>query len=222
MKKTLNLIEVLDNLNRMPRTGGVLFAGMRPEMGDSLAEHSYKVVWLTMLFIARLKKESPLRYAEIRKDVLYEHAISHDWAETVLFDMPYGSPSYQSYWKDIDIKDQAEKAQADVFTAMELHVAEDITLTFNREPLTNVEKSIFKAADIVALLVEILNWKYLGYKYDWFDFMWANTLKRLQSVTAENLPELAELVDDLASAYEKGSKDANPFLTKTQFQQKKT
>lgn len=43
MKKTFQLIQILDNLSRIPRSGGVLFAGINPNLGDTIAEHSYKV-----------------------------------------------------------------------------------------------------------------------------------------------------------------------------------
>ena len=50
MKKTFQLAQILQNLNRLKRTGGNLFMGIPNSLNLSIAEHSYTVTYLCLLF----------------------------------------------------------------------------------------------------------------------------------------------------------------------------
>lgn len=214
MKNTFRLMQVLDNLARIPRSGGVLFAGLNSQDGDSLAEHSYKVTWLTLLFSARLRKEG----VEVNEGNLLKYAVTHDWMEAILLDVPSGSPSYKSYFEDIDIRDVMKNAEKKVSQAIDTFISTELALSITDIPLTETEKSIFSAADITAILIEILEWRYKGLKYEWFNYIWANTLERLRSLISTKLPQLGDFIAELEEAYDSNSKQPNPFLTKQQFQ----
>lgn len=214
MQHTFRLMQVLDNLARIPRSGGVLFAGLNPQNGDSLAEHCYKVTWLCLLFSARLKKESIL----VDEGKLLKYAITHDWVEAVLLDVPSGSPSYKSYFEDLDIREVIKNAEKNVIKTIDDYISTEIALTLSDVELSPTEKAIFSAADITATLIEILEWRYQGLKYEWFDYMWANTFKRLDTLINAELPQLKDFLNELQTAYTTNSKQPNPFLTKDQFQ----
>lgn len=213
MKNTFRLMQVLDNLARIPRSGGVLFAGLNAQNGDSLAEHSYKVTWICLLFTARLKKEG----VQLDEGNLLKYAITHDWGEAVLLDVPSGSPSYKSYFEE-DIREVMKKAEARVSRAIDAFIAPELSLNTTDIVLSDTEKSVFTAADITAILIEILEWRYQGLKYEWFNYIWANTLERLRDLLATKLPQLTPFINELVIAYKENSKQPNPFLTKQQFQ----
>ncbi len=217
MKNTFKLIQVLDNLSRIPRSGGVLFAGLNSQNGDSLAEHSYKVAWLCLLFSSKLKKDEK----EINEGLLLKYAITHDWVEAVLLDVPTGSPSYGSYFDDVNIREVMKTAEKKVLATVETFVQNEITLDLANLSLNELELAIFKSADISAILIEILEWRYQGYKYEWFDYIWANTFKRLEDLVNEIIPQLKDILPELQDAYDKNNKEANPFLTKPEFQKLK-
>lgn len=214
MKKTFQLIQVLDNLSRIPRSGGVLFSGINPNLGDTIAEHSYKVVWLTLLLAEKVKKEG----IEVDEAALLKTAITHDWSESVLLDIPSGSPSYKSYFADVDFREIVKKAEAKVNAQIKKFVEDEIDLSIYDDKLSDKEKAIFKAADITASLLEILEWRYHGLRYEWFDYMWSNTLKRMEDLIEESVPEIEGIITELEEAYEKDEKPPNPFLTKSKFQ----
>lgn len=213
MKNTFRLMQVLDNLARIPRSGGVLFAGLNPQNGDSLAEHSYKVTWICLLFAARLQKAGII----VNEGNLLKYAVTHDWGEAVLLDVPSGSPSYKSYFED-DIREIMKKAELRVAQTIDAFIAPELSLSTAEITLSDLEKAIFSAADITAILIEILEWRYQGLKYEWFNYIWANTLERLRDLVATKLPQINEFVKELELAYEQNSKHPNPFLTKQQFQ----
>ncbi len=213
MKKLLTLVQVLDNLSRMPRTGGVMFAGIDPNRTDSVAEHNFKVVSLTLLFGEVFKKQG----YSINFENLLKVAVTHDWNESILLDIPSGSPSYKSYFTDMDIRKATRQAEQQASESIRLYVAEYLTLETNEDNLSADESAILAISDITALLIEALEWKYQGLRYEWIDYLWSNTLNRLMSVS-EPYAFLSGFIDELQKAYETGVKPPNPFLTKPEFQ----
>jgi putative hydrolase of HD superfamily len=214
VKKVLDLIQVLDNLSRIPRTGGVLFAGIDPNRGDSIAEHHYKVAYLSLIFgelAVQNKKE--INFAKLLKT-----ALTHDWVESILLDVPSGSPSYRSYFgKGDEFRQLMKKGENNARAAIEDYVKAEYDLKLDNN-LSELEESIFNAADTTSLLIEILEWKYQGLKHEWLDYIWSNTLNRLKNILNEKLEFLISFADELDRAYQKGIKPPNPFLTKPQFQ----
>ncbi len=214
MRKTFQLIQVLDNLSRLPRTGGTLFAGINPNLSDSVAEHSYKVIWLSYILATRLKESNN----DIDVDMILRAAIVHDWSEAVLLDIPSGSPSYQSYFEGVDFRKIVKEGERKVNESISELTKEELGEDLMDIELSDKEKAILKVADITALLLEILEWKYSGLKYKWFDYLWSNMFKRLGDTIKESGFELNEFLKELEKAYESGEKPSNPFLTKEKFQ----
>jgi 5'-deoxynucleotidase YfbR-like HD superfamily hydrolase len=216
MKKIVSMLQVLDNLSRMPRTGGVMFAGIDSQITYSVADHSFMVVNLALL----IGKAFQGNKKEISMDQVLTVAATHDWNESILLDIPSSSPSYRSYFNIVNLREIVKEAESNANQAIEEFLSEDAEVKINGPGLTAIEKDILKIADISALLVEVLNWKYRGLQYEWFDYMWENTIHRLQEVT-NKYEFLAPFVDELNAAYSRGVKPINPFLTKTQFQRLK-
>src|SRR3989339_2264911 len=175
MKKLLDLAFVLDNLSRIPRMGSVLFSGLSPAMGENVAAHSFKVSWLTLVFCEMAKKNK----LKVDSEKLLKYAVTHDWAEGVLLDIPSSSPSYQSYFKNVKLRDIMHAAEDDVLAKMADYVKEYVDISHIKGDLTDLEKRLFTAADATAFLIEILTWKHQGLKYEWFDYLWSNRVATL-------------------------------------------
>lgn len=214
MKKLLSLFQVLENMSKVPRTGGILFSGIDPDRTDSIAEHSFKVSYLC-LALGELAKNNGLN---INMERLLTIAITHDWEDIILLDIPSGSPSYKSYFESVDIRKIFKKAGEKAKQAMQDFLKDDIVLNLNEKNLSDTESEILKIADTIALLLEILEWKYQGLKYQWFDYVWSNTLEQLRKKLTGNFDFLKPLLNELEKAYESGVKPPNPFLTKPDFQ----
>ncbi len=204
MKYIVDLVQQLQNLNRIKRRGGILALGLPEYANISVAEHCYCVNYLGMIFCDLVDKD-------VSVEKVLRYCIVHDWQESVLGDIPSGSPSYASYW-DIDIHDQVEKAGVNVRREMAEFVKKEVNLgeSVNIE-LNETEKNIFKAADLTAYLLEMQEWKYLGLRHDGWEMIWFNMVDRLGKI---DLPFIPELVDELKVIYKEGVKRPSPFLAK--------
>jgi 5'-deoxynucleotidase YfbR-like HD superfamily hydrolase len=216
MEKLLKLIQTLDNLSRIPRTGGTLFAGIDPSRSDSIAEHSYKVSYLALL----LGKIALKNGVHIDTAKVVEKAIVHDWSECVLMDVPSGSPSYRSYF-DENYPEMVKSGAKNAIHAIEAYVQDIVDIEISDDDLSPEERTLLSICDITALHIEILEWKYQGLQYEWLDFMWSNTLSRLKEKVDQQYEFLQPLVAELDQAFITGVKPANPFLTLVQFQTRK-
>ncbi len=75
--------------------------------------------------------------------------------------------------------------------------------------VNETEKKLLSAADLTAYLVEMLEWKYLGYNHEGWEMIWFNTVDRLAKI---ELPFIHDLVAEIKAAYKKGTKEPSPFL----------
>lgn len=214
MKKLLDLAFVLDNLSRIPRMGSVLFSGLNPTLGENIAAHSFKVTWLTMIF-CKMAKDQGL---PVDSEKMIKYALTHDWAESILLDVPSNAPSYQSYFENISLRDVMNSAETKALKKMAEYVSDSVDISDVRSDLSDIEFRLFTCADSTAFLIEIVTWKHQGLKYDWFDNLWSNTITRLKKSLNGDLAFLQEFVEELERAFEKGSRPVNPFLTLSQFQ----
>lgn len=214
MKNVTSLILTLDNLTKVPRTGGVLFSGVDPNRTDSIAEHSFKVSYIA-LFLAKIAKKKGL--LQVNLENLLVACLSHDWTDCILLDIPSGSPSYKSYFEE-NIREITKKAETKANHKIEDYI-DDETGKIHPENFGKIETDILEISDVIALLTEILQWKFDGLNYDWFDYIWSNTIARVKSKIDESkMIFFLDIVLDLEEIYKKGSKPVNPFLTIPQFQ----
>jgi len=204
MKKIFELVQNLQNLNRIKRSGGNLVMGLPTYMNISIAEHSYMVSYLALLFVDKLND------AEINKEKVLRYALIHDWREIVIGDIPSGSPSFASFW-DINIREETGKAGDRAIKEMLDFVKDEIDINLYNVDLNEKEKLVIKAADWTAYLLEMQEWKYLGYNHDGWEMVWFNTLNIVEKI---DLPFIPELLVELKDSYKKGSKRSSPWLAK--------
>jgi 5'-deoxynucleotidase YfbR-like HD superfamily hydrolase len=211
MKKIFELVQNLQNLNRIKRTGGNLALGLPTSMNISIAEHSYMVAYLTMLFVDKLDDK------EIRFDRIIRYALTHDWKEIVIGDIPAGSPSFASFW-EINIKEATGKAGDKAMEEMWESIKEEVDVILYKSELNNKEKLVIKAADFCAYLLEMQEWKYLGYSHEGWEMIWFNTVAILEKIDLSFIPEL---IKEIKESYKRGSKRPSPWLAKESLQTNK-
>lgn len=214
MKTTIQLIQILNNLRNIPRTGMTLFAGLNPDDIESIAEHNFKAVYASMIFGDIAIAEGH----EINMEQLLRFSVSHDWAESILGDIPTSSPSYKSFFEE-DIKMIFKKAETQALFELSNLAIEQTKTDYSKLEVGVKEKAIAEIADIMSILIEVLELKAKGHNIAWFDYLWANTIKRLEEA-GKLFNFTKELVNALNDTY-KEPKKPNPLLTKPQFQEKK-
>jgi len=204
MQKIWELAQNLQNLNRIKRSGGNLVMGLPTHMNISIAEHSYMVCYLTMLFTDKLN-DSTVDFSKIMR-----YVIIHDWHEIIIGDVPYGSPSFATFW-DINIRDAAGIAGDKAHLEMLEFIKDEVDTNLYKSNLNDQEKLIVKAADWVAYLLEMQEWKYLGYLHEGWEMVWFNTLAIVEKI---NLPFIPDLLIEIKESYKRGSKRHSPWLAK--------
>ena len=208
MKKIFELGQNLQNLNRIKRSGGNLALGLPTSMNISIAEHSYTVAYLVMLFADKLNDK------EIGFEKIIRQALIHDWREIILGDIPSGSPSFASFWS-INIREEAGKAGDKAIEEMLKFIEDEVDTSLYKTNLTDKEKLVLKAADWTAYLLEMQEWKYLGYQHEGWEMIWFNTVAIVEKI---DLPFIPTLVKEVKESYQRGSKRPSPWLAKGSLQ----
>ncbi|MDD3648200.1 MAG: HD domain-containing protein [Candidatus Dojkabacteria bacterium] len=170
MKNIFRAIQILNNLNHIKRTGPNLFSGIPNESLESIAEHSYKVAYLCLIFSKKL------RNVNLEKLLIY--SLIDDWGECVLGDIPSQSPSYRSYFKGDSrkyFKEAERKARNLIYSDAGIEVPE-----FNDE-----EFRLFKFCDSLAIVLELIDLRQQGYKHKWIEKMFKVQIKSLQNFQYE-------------------------------------
>ncbi len=209
MNNTFKLVQILQNLNRVKKTAGNLFMGVPENLNPSIAGHSWMVTNIAMFLSDYLvQKENQ----NINIEKILRYCLSKEWANVVLGDITYGSPSFASFW-EIDIRKEAENAKNKIVNSMKEMICDEIKI--EAIELNKIEKEIVSLAANIAMLLDMLEWKYAGFKHDGFEMVWFNTIERTKK---SELGIAQNWVKMLNEAYKKGSKDYNIFLAQPQLQ----
>jgi len=195
MEKTFKIIQTLHNLKAIKRTGPNLFAGIAPSELQSIADHSFTVVNLVLLISTHYKDE-------IDELKLLKHAITHDWAESIIGDLPTGSPSYNKFFKE-NIRNIFKNAESQIKS--ELLKDGDIEL----KGLTELELQILKLADKTALIIELADLKQNGHTHQWIVKMFNVQMMLIKKM---ELKIVSELAGELEILFENGMD--NYYLTR--------
>ena len=193
MQTTTALLQVLNNLNSLKRTGPNLFAGIPNQNIESIAEHSYKVAYLCLIFSKKFK--------DINLENLLTYVLIDEWGEVIIGDLPTSSSSYKRYF-ETDIR----KLHKDAETKAQKVLLDDAAL--DKPKLSKTENDLYEFCDILARTFELLNFKTLGYKHNWIEKMFRIQLELLMKYRFEFT---YDLVEELKKIYKKGMD--NKYLT---------
>lgn len=194
MQTTTALLQVLNNLNFIKRTGPNLFAGIPNHNIESIAEHSYKVAYLCLIFSKK--------FEDINLENLLTYVLIDEWGEVIIGDLPTSSSSYKRYF-ETDIR----KLHKDAEIKAQKVLLDDAAL--DKPKLSKTEKDLYEFCDILARTFELLNFKTLGYKHKWIEKMFKIQLELLMKYRFDFT---YDLVEELKNIYKKGMD--NKYLTK--------
>jgi 5'-deoxynucleotidase YfbR-like HD superfamily hydrolase len=186
MENEFNLIQVLNNLNNIKRAGPNLFAGVKNEDLQSIAEHSFQVINLCIVLGTKLEN--------INLGNVVINAATHDWAESIIGDLPKSSPSYRSYFEE-NIKEifnkAEEKAKKELFESGHI----------SPPHLNETELSLLKFCDILSAAYEVAVIKHSGMTHKWLDAMFQAHMSSLLEI---NLPFQKDVVSEMDKIYRTG------------------
>ncbi|MEI7603631.1 MAG: HD domain-containing protein [bacterium] len=188
-------LQLLNNFKHVQRTGPNLFAGIPNHLIESLAEHSYRVTYMCMIFA---------KYVEdVNMSKILQFCITHDWGESIINDVPTSSPSFKSFFED-DIRviyKQAEyNALSEILNDFKLDMIE----------LNENERDLFDLCDILDVIFEMIDFRQLGMRHTWIEKMFKVQINILREYQFNFVPEIIEKSIEL---FEQGAM-SNEYLTK--------
>lgn len=194
MKKSLNLIQTLNNLRYIRRTGPILFAGVPSDHVQTIAEHTFTVSNLVLLLGSKVKS--------VNVGNILMHGQIHDWAESIIGDMPLASKSYQSYF-DEDIQSIYKSAEFKILNNF-MSDAEIALPQINEQEL-----SLLRLCDLCATTLELIDLKQKGHQHQWIEKMFVVNQGLMEKFDFDFIPELK---DGFQKLFENGM--GNEYLTK--------
>jgi len=197
VNKKLDIIQTLNNLNKIKRTGPSLGAGIPQHDIESLAEHSYRVVYLCLIFS---KADSTINLLN-----LIQYVITHEWGECILGDLPLRGKSYMSYFRNpMEFKNAFREAEGKAKQML----MKDAGIGY--VSLSASEDKLFRFCDTLARIVEIIDYRQTGYKSSWLDKMYKVQISLLKKYAYSFVNELLAGIDEI---YQRGYME-NKYLTK--------
>jgi putative hydrolase of HD superfamily len=188
--KLRELLERLNNLKRIPRTGWLL-CNVPLNQVEDVAQHTFDVAVITFLLV------NELEHKKLNLERALSMAILHDWAEASTGDFP---STAQKHLDSPDIKKRMEtRALEELFVGLK-----------NKEKCTKlwheycekrtIESKIVHSADYLSMLVQALKYKERGNRSRQLDELWRAVKNDLAPYAAEFKP-VRELVAELNKKY---------------------
>ncbi|MBD3362364.1 HD domain-containing protein [Candidatus Dojkabacteria bacterium] len=194
MKNKVNILQNLNNLKHIKRTGPNLFAGISSGELESIAEHTFMVSSIVMLFAEEA--------GEVDLGNMLQYALVHDWGESIIGDMPSGSRSYREYFEG-DIRQIHKKAE---------HKAKETLLqdgSIELPDLSTLEKELLQLADTISIILELIDLKQKGHGHKWVRQMFDVQIKKLKDFSFNFI---APITKELENMFIEGM--SNKYLTK--------
>lgn len=190
--KLCELLERLNNLKQMPRTGWLLCNVPLSEVED-VAQHTFDVAAITLLLADELERGGK----KLDRGRALSIAVVHDWAEAESGDFPYTALKYLG---PAGTKKRIEKRVLEGLLG-ELPNKEKY-LKFWREysEKRTIEAKLVHAADYLSMLVQAIKYRERGNRSRELDELWRVVCKDLKPYTRE-FPVVKELITELQKRY---------------------
>jgi putative hydrolase of HD superfamily len=186
------LLEKLNNLKRMPRTGWLLCGIPLSEVED-VAQHSFEVAAITLLLADEIESSG----SKVDRHRALSMAVMHDWAEALVADFPYTA---LKYLESNDVKKRMErKALEDLLRDLpkkEVYLKLWQEYTERRTP----EARLIHAADYLSMMVQAIKHRDRGNRSRELDELWRALKEDLKPYLKEFKP-VRELVEEFDKRY---------------------
>ena len=190
IKVKLNeLLERLNNLKRMPRTGW-LFCNVSLKDVEDVAQHTFEVAAITLLLTDELERSG----TKLDRQRALSMAILHDWAEASVADFPYTALKYLG---SENVKKRMERgALKDLLRGLSNRERYSKLWQEYSEKRT-LEAKLVHAADYLSMMVQAIKYRERGNRSKELDELW-------RALHADLKPYLAEFkpVEDLVEKFD--------------------
>jgi putative hydrolase of HD superfamily len=186
--KLHELVEQVENLKMMPRTGWLLCNVHLKEVED-VAQHSFDVAVITFLLSGELERQGVKLNAERTMGM----AIIHDWAEAIVGDFPY--PAVKHLGSRERKNEMERKALKEMLQELPKG-AEYLRLWDEYTEKRSPEAKLVHAADYLSMLLQAIKYRERGNRSRELDVLW-NAVKRDLSPYEKCFKPVKELVREL-------------------------
>jgi len=183
------LLEWLNNLKRIPRTGWLL-CNVPLNQVEDVAQHTFDVAVITFLLANELESK------KLNLERALGMAVVHDWAEASVGDFPY--PALK-HLESPDIKKRMEKSALEEL-CIGLKNKNCMKLWHEYCEKRTIESKIVHSADYLSMLVQALKYRERGNRSCQLDELWRAVKNDLAPYVAEFKP-VRELVAELNKKY---------------------
>ncbi|KXB04073.1 hypothetical protein AKJ47_00835 [candidate division MSBL1 archaeon SCGC-AAA261G05] len=187
-------MSILEKLNQLKRTlrMGWLESGIPPSEAEDVAQHSFETTSITILIGDQLQRKG----VEINLGRAIEMAVIHDWSEAIMGDLS----REVSLELGEEIKNDLEEESLEELVG-ELPDGEKY-LELWREYLggESIEARLVKSADLLSILVELINYRDRGWGNEQLNEIWDNVRGELATYGEEFAP-VGELLVELDGRY---------------------
>lgn len=187
--KLSELLERLNNLKRIPRTGW-LFCNVPLKDVEDVAQHTFEVATITLLLMDELERSK----VKLDRQRALSMAILHDWAEASVADFPYTALKYLG---SKDVKKRMERgALKDLLHGLPNREKYSELWQEYSEKRT-LEAKLVHAADYLSMMVQAIKYGERGNRSKELGELW-------HAIHADLKPYLAEFkpVKDLVKKFD--------------------
>jgi putative hydrolase of HD superfamily len=193
IKVKLNeLLERLNNLKRIPRTGW-LFCNVSLKDVEDVAQHTFEVATITLLLMDELERSK----VKLDRQQALSMAILHDWAEASVADFPYTALKHLG---PAGTKKRIEKSALEELLRGLRDKKKYQTLWREYSEKRTLEAKLVHAADYLSMLVQAVKYRERGNRSRELDELWQAVKKDLEP-HAKEFKLVRELVADLDKRY---------------------
>jgi len=190
--KLHELLERLNNLKQMPRTGWLLCNVPLTDVED-VAQHTFDVAAITLLLADELER----RGKKLDRERALSMAIVHDWAEASVGDFPYTALKHlgpAGTKKSIE-----ERALEEILNKLPNRI-KYLALWREYSEKRTIEAKLVHAADYLSMLVQALKYRERGNRSKELDELWHAVHKDIK-IYEKELPSVMALIKELDERY---------------------
>ena len=190
--KLRELLDRLNNLKQMPRTGWLLCNVSLTDVED-VAQHTFDVASITLLLADELERTG----TKLNRERALSMAVVHDWAEASIGDFPYTALKYLG---PAGTKKRFEKRAFEDILGRLPNKEKYLKLWQEYSEKYSPEAKLVHAADYLSMLVQAVKYRERGNRSKELDELWRTVHKDIK-IYEKELPPVMALIKELDERY---------------------